>query len=167
MKTSTQILLCFFLVLFSSFNSQPKEEKPICIFAGYMFDSEHKQLIKNQLIEVRDGKITKITSSVGLLKNKDIIDLSVYTVIPGLIDGHTHFLHSEEIGEKNGILKEILFESDAHRILRGAKFAKSWLMSGFTTVRDLGNSGRYLDIELLVSEKRFCLLRKFIKITPA
>jgi imidazolonepropionase-like amidohydrolase len=148
MKTSTQILFWFFILLLSSFSSQPKQEKPIYLLAGFMFDSEHKQLIKNQLIEIRKGKITSIINKTDALKYKDIIDLSAYTVIPGLIDAHTHLLHSEEIGENNAILNEIMFESDGQRILKGAKFAKSWLMNGFTTVRDLGNSDRYLDIEL-------------------
>ena len=72
------------------------------------------------------------------------------TLLPGLIDGHTHlFLHQyKETSWEDQVIKE----TRAERIIRAANHAKTTLLAGFTTIRDMGTQGAgYEDIGLDIS----------------
>lgn len=76
-------------------------------------------------------------------------DLTAYTVLPGLIDGHTHILLTDRSYGRD-LSSELNRNSAAGRLQRlklADVYARSLLHAGFTTLRDLGNSGRYLDLE--------------------
>ena len=118
------------------------------IKAGKLFDSENGQLLNNQTIKIERNRITEVGSNIIISEDATIIDLSEYTILPGLIDGHTHLMFLENLNAENPSADMLLFESDALRVLRGSKRGKSWLESGFTTVRDLGDSGDFLDVAL-------------------
>jgi imidazolonepropionase-like amidohydrolase len=79
-----------------------------------------------------------------------VVDLSRYTVLPGLIDAHTHLLNLEH--PKGNIstegIKQLTIEGLPLRALHGAARARTFLDAGITTVRDLGNSGRFGDVAL-------------------
>ena len=129
--------------------AQSKETNNITyIKAGKLFDSEKGTLLSNYIIKIEGKRITEVGKNILIPNNAKIIDLSEYTVLPGLIDGHTHLLHLESSLDKHAITDQVLFEGDALRVLRGAKRGKSFLENGFTTVRDLGNSGQFLDVAL-------------------
>ncbi len=81
-------------------------------------------------------------------------ELGDCTVLPGLIDAHSHLLHVEKPGDDHSLVVEAVTSSDAERALRGARFARQMLEAGFTTVRDLGNSGRYADVALKRAVKK-------------
>jgi len=72
-----------------------------------------------------------------------VIELKGYTLLPGLIEGHSHlFLHPyNETSWDNQVLKE----SRAERTARATEHARATLMAGFTTVRDLGTEGSMYD----------------------
>lgn len=76
-----------------------------------------------------------------------IVELGDATVLPGLIDAHTHLL-SVQSADDASIVTEVATMTDADRALRGVSLAKQMLQAGFTTVRDLGNSGRGADVSL-------------------
>jgi len=121
---------------------------PVYIKAGKLYDSENDKILTNYILQVADHKIVEIGKDIAIPKNAKVIDLSAYTIIPGLIDGHTHLMSLSTITEPGYITNQILFEGDALRALRGANRAKSFLESGITTVRDLGDSGPFLDVAL-------------------
>jgi imidazolonepropionase-like amidohydrolase len=118
------------------------------IKAGKLFDSENGQLLSDQTIKIESNRITEVGSNIIIPEDATIIDLSEYTVLPGLIDGHTHLMTLDNLNNDTPIANRLLFEGDALRVLRGSKRAKSWLESGFTAVRDLGDSGDFLDVAL-------------------
>ena len=126
--------------------------QPTIIRAGKFFDSEKGVFLKDQYITVTNKSVTAVGPGPVADKNAKIIDLSRYTVLPGLVDCHTHLLFLEEIGPQAGLstesLKSIVIEGDALRALRGAARAKTFLEAGITTVQDLGNCGQYADIAL-------------------
>ena len=87
---------------------------------------------------VENGRITEVVS--GFLKPAEsdkLIDLSEYTVMPGLMDMHTHLMgqHSKDS------YTEKFFMEESDYALRSTMFARATLMAGFTTVRDLGDNG--------------------------
>ncbi|MBS2013859.1 MAG: amidohydrolase family protein [Deltaproteobacteria bacterium] len=77
-----------------------------------------------------------------------VTDLGDTTLTPGLVDAHTHLLHEENPAEEGSMIAEAASQSDAERALRGARYAREMLRAGFTTVRDLGNSGHGADVAM-------------------
>ena len=76
------------------------------------------------------------------------MDLGKTTVLPGLIDAHTHLLARIPQGD-GGYALNLVTKSEAFRALEGAANARATLHAGFTTVRDVGNEGsRYADVAL-------------------
>ncbi|MEQ8703055.1 MAG: amidohydrolase family protein [Phaeodactylibacter sp.] len=120
------------------------------IKAGFLYDSKNNKLLKDKLIKVQGKKIASIGEFEALPKISQVIDLSEYTVLPGLIDAHTHVLFSQDADEDfaEHSVHSLTMESDALRVLRGYKRAKSYLDQGITSIKDIGNSGLYLDVAL-------------------
>ncbi len=108
------------------------------IHAGRLIDGRSEELQSEMSIVVEDGRITKVVP--GFLKPAEgdkLIDLSALTVMPGLMDMHTHLMgqHSKDS------YTEKFFMEESDYALRSTMFARATLMAGFTTVRDLGDNG--------------------------
>lgn len=108
-----------------------------------IFDGEN--LLENYWVIVKGEKIeaVKKASEISIPKNAIIIDLPNQTLLPGLIEGHSHLLlhpYNETSWDD-----QVLKESSALRVIRAANHAKATLLAGFTTVRDLGTEGAGYD----------------------
>ena len=141
-----------FALLFISFQVKiiGQQKENTYIKAGFLYDSKSNKLVKNKLIQIQGTKIISIGEFESLPLNSPVIDLTQYTVLPGLIDAHTHVLFSQDANEdfaKHSV-HSLTMESDALRVLRGSKRAQSYLYEGITSIKDLGNSGLYLDVAL-------------------
>jgi imidazolonepropionase-like amidohydrolase len=142
-------ILCYFIFFTKPAVAQSIEKNEITfIKAGKLFDSENGKILANYVIKIENNKITAIGKNISIPENAKIIDLTEYTVLPGLIDGHTHLMTLDDLKDDYPMAEKVLFEGDALRVLRGANRAKTWLEAGFTTVRDLGDSGPFLDVAL-------------------
>jgi len=100
-------------------------------------------------ILVKDDRIAAAgpRASIGEVRDAEIVELPNATLLPGLMDLHSHlFLHPyNETSWDDQVLKE----SEAYRTLRAARHAEASLMAGFTTLRDLGTEGAgYADVAL-------------------
>src|SRR6266850_4863999 len=112
------------------------------IRAGALIDGTSAAPRKNQLIFVRGNRIEKVVDgSAAIPEGVKMIDLSNATVLPGLIDSHTHiFLWGEEPA-KGGYDANILKAGIALRAARATYAAKRALEQGFTTLRDVETEG--------------------------
>jgi imidazolonepropionase-like amidohydrolase len=111
--------------------------KPDRVFDGEQMQTGWIVLIKN------DSIVAAGNMSFKLPANTQVIELKGTTLLPGLIEGHSHlFLHPyNETKWEDQVLKE----SRAERTARAVNHAKATLMAGFTTVRDLGTEGSMYD----------------------
>jgi len=134
-----QIFLFFLLACFIFSNAQDKYIllKPDRVFDGEQMQTGWVVLVKNNKIEQAGSMMFKLPEGT------QVIELKGMTLLPGLIEGHSHlFLHPyNETSWDDQVLKE----SRAERTARAVNHAKATLMAGFTTVRDLGTEGAMYD----------------------
>ena len=135
-------LLFFLSLLLACFVSNAQVDsfyllKPLRVFDGETMHANWVVLVKGNKIEEAGEMNFKLPS------NTRIIEMKGATLLPGLIEGHSHlFLHPyNEISWNDQVLKE----SRAERTARAVIHAQATLMAGFTTMRDLGTEGAMYD----------------------
>jgi imidazolonepropionase-like amidohydrolase len=118
---------------------------PIAVIrAGVLVDPESGTAATNQTILVENGKITAVGANVPVPAGAAVIDLSRYTVLPGLFDAHTHLCMDVDLRRDAGnYFYTTLRDPDSYRSIQGVVNARSMLDAGFTTVRDVGNEGNF------------------------
>ena len=120
------------------------------IRAGSLIDGTSDTARKNQLIFIRGERIEKVAdASAAIPADSKVIDLSGATVLPGLIDAHTHIFLWGENPAKGGYDANILKAGIALRAARATYACRRALEQGFTTLRDLETEGAgYGDVEI-------------------
>jgi imidazolonepropionase-like amidohydrolase len=149
-KTLLVIFLCALMGHASPAQTKVPEAALTVIRAGTIIDGVGGTPRKNQLIFVRGERIEKITGAADTIPaGAKVIDLSSATVLPGLIDSHTHIFLWGEDPAKGGYDANILKAGLALRAARATYAVKRALEQGFTTIRDLETEGAgYGDIEI-------------------
>jgi imidazolonepropionase-like amidohydrolase len=115
----------------------------IAIKAGRLIDVENGKLLTNQVIIIDSNIITDMGPAVKIPKNAQVIDLGNATVMPGLIDCHTHV--TQQPGED--YYSDIFRKSPIDYAVRAHIYAKCTLEAGFTTCRDVG-AAAFIDVAL-------------------
>jgi len=105
------------------------------IKAGRLVDTESGSVLSDQIILIRDNKIEKVGAGFAVPADAKVIDLSQMTVLPGLIDCHTHLA---DIFDENGDPFEVLKKTAAQIAFESVPNARTFLREGFTSVRDVG-----------------------------
>lgn len=134
-------VLCVIVVSLSSWCQQ--SAKRIVVHAGRLLDVKTGNTLSDQAIVIEDGKIVSVgpKSALKLSGSETVIELGSATVLPGLIDAHTHLTYNPQFGYDS------LAISIPREALIGARNAKVTLEAGFTTVRNVGADG-YADVAL-------------------
>jgi imidazolonepropionase-like amidohydrolase len=112
--------------------------------AGRVIDPDSGTVLTNQVILIAGGKIQAVGRELALPANATVIDLSDKTVLPGLIDCHTHVADGQSDGEPFNVLRK----TASQIALESVPNARAMLLSGFTTVRDVGTYRALNDIAL-------------------
>jgi len=114
--------------------------------AGRLIDPDSGTVLTNQAIMIKDGKIQAVGAALALPSNATVIDLSDKTVLPGLIDCHTHVADGKSL--EGGDPFNVLKKTASQIALESVPNARQTLLSGFTTVRDVGTYRALNDIAL-------------------
>jgi imidazolonepropionase-like amidohydrolase len=114
---------------------------------GKLWDGHGKVWI-GAIVIVESGKIRSVTTDASAIpQGAEVIDLSKYTGLPGLIDVHTHMTMYTDERPGEPMLKQLTVNSPAVEVFLARKGAMRTLESGVTTVRDLG-ADQYMDIAM-------------------
>lgn len=129
-KTSLAVLISGLLVSLSS-------QAATLIYAGNLITAEDSKMLSQQTIVIEQDKIVALQAGFTPAgENDTVIDLRKHTVMPGLMDMHTHFYTQFS----PTVYSEGFTMNEADYALRGATFAEKTLLAGFTTVRELGDN---------------------------
>ena len=146
------LLACLLLASFAPAQTAPPNSSGALtvIRAGALLDGNSEGARKNQLIFIRGERIEKIAEATAAIPaGARVIDLSNSTVLPGLIDAHTHIFLWGEDPAKGGYDANILKAGIALRAARATFACRRALEQGFTTIRDLETEGAgYGDVEI-------------------
>jgi len=123
----------------------PAISETVIVRAGRVLDVEKGQYLEDRAIRIEDGRIVSVMPWASGSRSGDrLIDWSAYSVLPGLIDLHTHLVGDVSSADVNAPLSS----SAARDALMGAAHAKATLEAGFTAVRDVGTYRAFVDVAL-------------------
>ncbi len=155
-------LLLLLVAKYSTLQLRGQSAAPVTLVkAARLLDPRTGNVLAPAAVLIEGAKIKQVGSSsqIAVPPGAKIIDLGASTLLPGLIDGHTHLFldiivppEAEQDRHANGLfapgLLLAIVESPNKRALMGAQLAREDLQSGITTVRNLGHSGIDGDTEL-------------------
>ena len=149
--------LCWLALALSSATAQGPAPQRILIHAGRLLDGTSQTARVEQGVLVEGERIVAVGPWAELADKAagaELIDLSGYTVLPGLIDAHTHLLLQGDIIAAD-YDAQLLKESIPYRAIRATAAARTALVNGFTTLRDLETEGAmYADVDLKTAIQR-------------
>jgi len=148
MHWSLWLLLCLAVVLPGSQTQRTTPPETIYVLKpAHVFDGESAQLHDNWVIVVRGEKIESVGPGGATPAGGKVIDLPGLTLMPGLIEAHSHVLlhpYTETVWND-----QVARESLSLRVARATNHLRNTLQAGFTTIRDLGTEGAgYADVGL-------------------
>ncbi len=139
----TRLFLFSIVLLLAAKTGFSQTDSIKVIRAGRMVDVVTGKVLLNQLILIDHDTISAVGANIAIPKGAVIIDLSNSTVLPGLIDCHTHLTHLH--GEN--YYDDIFRKTPIDYAMLAPVYARRTLLAGFTTCRDLGSEA-FMDVAL-------------------
>jgi imidazolonepropionase-like amidohydrolase len=113
---------------------------------GLLLDVVTGELLRDRAVVIEDDRIAGVAGAGDApAEGVDVVDLPGHTVLPGLIDCHTHLVGEPDSGHGYA---ELLTRTGAQEALSGVRNARDTVLAGFTTVRDVGTLRAFVDVAL-------------------
>lgn len=143
MKSLLCVVSLFYVISAVGQQTNPPAQSATVIRAGTLIDGKSATPRHDQIIVIRGNRIESVSdaASAKVPAGATVIDLSKQTVLPGLIDSHTHIFLQGEDPAKGGYDANILNAPLALRAVRAGVAARRALEQGFTTLRDVETEG--------------------------
>jgi imidazolonepropionase-like amidohydrolase len=125
-------------------NADPLSSQITILKAARLIDGTGAPTLSPAMILIEGERIVEIGSSLRIPAGARVIELKDATLLPGLIDLHTHLTGDERVHWEDALTKS----TPARDALWGARNARITLLAGFTTCRDMGPAWPYVDVEL-------------------
>ena len=136
----TAVLLCLLAVQLTA--------ETIVIRAGKLIDVRNGRVLAGQSILIDGERIKAVGANIPAPDGARVIDLGKSTVLPGLIDNHTHVLLHGDV-TADDYAEQLLKESIPYRAIQATVAVRTALMNGFTAIRDLETEGAmYADVDV-------------------
>ena len=134
--------------------AQAPATRSVAIRCGRLIDGKSATARANAVILIEGERIREVGSGLAIPTGAEVIDLSHSTVLPGLIDNHTHILLGGDITAAD-YDEQLLKESIPFRAIRATVHVRTALLHGFTTMRDLETEGAmYADVDVKTAINR-------------
>jgi len=154
MRSVQKVTLCFGVLVPAMLPGQTPAAPPrsYVIRAAHLVDGKSDRVRDNAVVVVEGNRIVAVGSQSEVASrvpaNAQIVDLGAATILPGLIDNHTHVLLQGDITAAD-YDDQLLKESIPYRAIRATAAVRTSLINGFTTIRDLETEGAmYADVDV-------------------
>jgi len=152
LKSPSRTILLGFALCFLCLSAAAQQSAPskiIALRASRMLDVKSGSMMHDAVVLIQGEKITAAGASLKIPAGAEVVDLGNATLLPGLIDCHTHRMARMSDDDPQGYGLSLLTKSQAFRALEGAADARITLRAGFTAVRDVESEGSgYADVAL-------------------
>jgi imidazolonepropionase-like amidohydrolase len=122
--------------------TQPEAPRRLAVRAGRLIDGTGAAPVRDAVILIEGDRITAVGPGLAIPPGTEVVDLSHSTVLPGLIDCHTHIT-----GQSGSYYDDLFRRSPIDIAVTAHVYARRTLEAGFTTVRDVGAS-EFIDVAL-------------------
>ena len=144
-RTRSTMLVAFVMVAVLATSSHAQDSKtPVIVKAGRLIDGRGGVPISPAVVRIEGDRIVAVGTTLPVPPGARVIDLGNATLLPGLIDLHTHLTDKNEVHWEEVLVKT----TPAEAALWGARNARVTLEAGFTTCREMGPTWPYTDVAL-------------------